>query len=352
MAIKPLKSIKFPGLPDTYTINAAGLSSSAKAALLACFRNVAWKNGSGEEYYNALVLALNEAGSNHITATLTLGNHDVYNTDNIESLRHFLHVEELDSGGTSAVITDYTLSGDISTTGTKTITVTYNEMTTTFSVNVISNPTGIIYEWDFTRGFTDLRQYKTASAIAFGGNSPTIDANGVHFNNEGQRLELLPANASAEISYFANKTIQVDVGSYAPKSENDSYHTRFIMFRRDEGSGSTNVWDTGLVYRKANTTSATVGWSIYAGNNGWGSQIQNMNRDAISGHTVCLYLDANLKPKIYLDSTLKSNQSLTFPTNDTIKGLSIGSTTPARTGGTVYDATITKIRIYSGEVSA
>lgn len=57
MAIKPLKSIKFPGLPDTYTIE--GLSGNAKQALLACFQHVAWIDEHGQNYYNALKRALN-----------------------------------------------------------------------------------------------------------------------------------------------------------------------------------------------------------------------------------------------------------------------------------------------------
>lgn len=58
MANKPLKSIKFPGLPDTYTIE--GLSSDAKAALLNCFAHVAWIDGHGQDYYDALYEALYE----------------------------------------------------------------------------------------------------------------------------------------------------------------------------------------------------------------------------------------------------------------------------------------------------
>lgn len=56
MANKPLKSIKFPGLPDIYTID--GLSETAKAALLACFRHVAWTDEHGRDYYDALESAL------------------------------------------------------------------------------------------------------------------------------------------------------------------------------------------------------------------------------------------------------------------------------------------------------
>ena len=92
MANKPLQSIKFPGLSDTYTtlqVDATltttgaaadakktgdeitsikqdlseiepGLSDGAKTALLACFEHVAWIDSQGEELYNTLYEALYE----------------------------------------------------------------------------------------------------------------------------------------------------------------------------------------------------------------------------------------------------------------------------------------------------
>lgn len=330
-----------------------GLSEDAKQALLACFAHVAWINANGQDYYDALEDALNrQSVSSYISATLALGNHVVYTTDSIESLRHFLTVEKHIEGGSASVVTNYTLSGSISTPGTKTITVTLDGMTTSFDVTVVSNQTGIIYEWDFTKGLIDFRQYKTAIPFSYENNSMTIDENGIHIDGYGERLELLAPDENTPISYFSNKTIQVDIDSYTPKPGNESYHTRFIMFHREQGSGTTNIWDSGLVYRKANTTASTEGWSIYAGSNGWGSRIDNMAREDISGHTVGMYLDTNLKPKIYLDSTIKSTQDKAFPSDGSIKGLSVGSTTGANTGGTLYDCTITGLRIYTGEVSA
>lgn len=57
MGIKKLKSITFPGLPDTYIVE-DGLSDDAKAALLACFRGVLWASKDGQSYYDALHAAL------------------------------------------------------------------------------------------------------------------------------------------------------------------------------------------------------------------------------------------------------------------------------------------------------
>ena len=87
MANIPLKTIKFPGLPDTYTVpqiddtltqsgkaadaKATGdeiadlksdlsyvFTNAAKEALLACFAHVAWTGRDGQDYYNALEAAL------------------------------------------------------------------------------------------------------------------------------------------------------------------------------------------------------------------------------------------------------------------------------------------------------
>ena len=88
MANKPLQSIKFPGLSDTYTtpqvdatltttgaaadakkvgdeitsvkqdLSEKGLSDAAKTALLACFEHVAWVDEHGQDYYDALETAL------------------------------------------------------------------------------------------------------------------------------------------------------------------------------------------------------------------------------------------------------------------------------------------------------
>ena len=69
MANKPLKSIKFPGLPDTYTIE--GMPEGAKAALLACFEHVAWVDGNGQLYYDALERALNTGESGIPLGALT-----------------------------------------------------------------------------------------------------------------------------------------------------------------------------------------------------------------------------------------------------------------------------------------
>lgn len=136
MAQIPLKSIKFPGLPDTYTID-GGLSEEAKAALLACFRHVAWTDEHGQNYYDALESALYADQYPKIVATFNPGTNIIYTDDSISTLKQYLtvkHYESASDSGTTVSANDYTLTG-VLTTGTSTIIVAYNDLTTAFTIN-------------------------------------------------------------------------------------------------------------------------------------------------------------------------------------------------------------------------
>lgn len=145
MAQIPLKSIKFPGLPDTYTID-GGLSEEAKAALLACFQHVAWIDEHGQDHYDDLYDALYPAtGLVRITATFTQGSAVINEGDDLNTLKQYLVVTGYYSDGVSQVITDYALSGQL-TEGTSTITVTKEGKTATFTV-IVSAEWGSDYTW-------------------------------------------------------------------------------------------------------------------------------------------------------------------------------------------------------------
>lgn len=119
-----------------------GLSEEAKAALLACLRNVAWINEDGQDYYDALDAALHSGKTlTSITAVFNQGTAEIYATDTLDSLRQYLTVTANYDDGTSALITAYTLSGTL-TVGTSTITAAYAGKQSTFSVTV--SPTTII----------------------------------------------------------------------------------------------------------------------------------------------------------------------------------------------------------------
>ena len=181
MANKPLKTIKFPGLPDIYTIpevdaslattgkaadakavgdavndlqNAIdeiepGLSDEAKTALLACFQHVAWVDEHGQSYYNALESALYEdvpAALRSIAATFNQGSAIIYTDTALDDLKQYLTVTARYSDGTSHAVTGYILSGTLRE-GTSAVTVTYGGKSTSFTIqNVIDFYN--IWEWD------------------------------------------------------------------------------------------------------------------------------------------------------------------------------------------------------------
>lgn len=118
-------------------INAkTGLSEEAKQALLDCFENVAWINGDGRNYYDALYAALySSANLVSISAVFTQSDNVIYDTDSLDTLKHYLVVTATYSDSSTDTVTNYTLSGTL-TAGTSTITVTYVGKTTTFNVTV------------------------------------------------------------------------------------------------------------------------------------------------------------------------------------------------------------------------
>lgn len=79
-----------------------------------------------------------------IDAVFTQGSATIYDTDSLDTLRQYLVVTATYSDSTTAVVTDYTLSGTL-TEGTSTITVSYGGKTDTFSVTVTSGLDRIAY---------------------------------------------------------------------------------------------------------------------------------------------------------------------------------------------------------------
>lgn len=127
----------------------AGMSADVIQALLDCFQNVAWANGNGQAYYDALYDALTaeepepSAELSSISAVFTQGNNVVYSVDSLDYLKTMLTVTALYSDSSTRTVTGYTLSGTLSA-GTSTITVSYGGKTTTFTVTVTTE-TGLVY---------------------------------------------------------------------------------------------------------------------------------------------------------------------------------------------------------------
>lgn len=113
----------------------AVLSDEVKQTLLACFEKVAWIDGNGQTYYDALQTALNRGAELLSISAVYTQSGTVYDTDSLDDLKSDLVVTATYDGGETETVLTYTLSGSL-TVGTSTITVSYGGKTTTFSVTV------------------------------------------------------------------------------------------------------------------------------------------------------------------------------------------------------------------------
>jgi hypothetical protein len=112
-----------------------------KQALLQLARKVAYIDGNGQTYYNALYSAFYDSAPvvvlDSISAVFNQGSATIYDTDALDSLKQYLTVTANYSDSTTATVpsADYTLSGTLAE-GISTITVSYDGKTTTFNVTV------------------------------------------------------------------------------------------------------------------------------------------------------------------------------------------------------------------------
>lgn len=105
-----------------------GLSAEAKAALLTCFRNVAWINGQGQTYYDALETALHANDYPRLDVVYTAGITPVYVDDSFDTVKQYLTVTYYAEQGSAGVVVpsaDYVLTGTLQV-GTSTLTASYS----------------------------------------------------------------------------------------------------------------------------------------------------------------------------------------------------------------------------------
>ena len=127
-------------------VQSGGLTPDIKDAILDCFKNVAWTNGNGSLYYDALQLAFYPpANLDRIEAVFSQGGAIITNQDSLDDLRQYLVVTAYYSDSTSEVVNNYLLSGEL-TMGNCTITATYAGKSDTFVVNVTFVDNTIIYQ--------------------------------------------------------------------------------------------------------------------------------------------------------------------------------------------------------------
>ena len=324
--------------------SSGGLTAEIKAALLACFRGVAWKGDvDPDTLYGALDIALNPpVNLTSISAVYTQsGAVDV--GASLDSLKADLVVTAHYSDSTSAVVTAYTLSGSLSDVGTNTITVSYGGKTTTFTVNVTSSWT---YIWDLTDSLTDKVSGRVAVASAGSGvDAPAITSEGLVFNAETQRLSL------GEID-LSDKTIEIDVVSMDFKGATGN-HVRFLT--NGKASGGTGY---GPIIFRSGQRWAGYGISATSNSSKWGESWSNAlsDRNAFNGKTVKLVNSTGNVRQLYLDgeligtlNTLRYNNDDQSITQDVAIG---GCATYSQTeGDQCYDMVISGIRIKNTEVA-
>lgn len=120
---------------DLESLESGGLSikDSVKQALLACFAGVSFEDSNGQALLTALYNALYEKAILSISAVFNPGNSIIPIGADIETLRQYLTVTVHYDDASTGTVTAYTLSGTIES-GTSTITVSYEGLTTTFTV--------------------------------------------------------------------------------------------------------------------------------------------------------------------------------------------------------------------------
>lgn len=172
-----------PAIPVTYepqTGGGDGLTNEIKDALLQIARKVVYVDAGGQTYYNALYNALYPL--DYIDAVFTQTG-TVYTTDSLDTLKNDLVVTAHYTGGSTAVVTDYTLSGTL-TEGTSVVTVTYVGETTTFNVTVTAPPAVLVsIDAVFTQGqaviydtdsLDTLKQYLVVTATYSDSTTETV----------------------------------------------------------------------------------------------------------------------------------------------------------------------------------
>lgn len=128
-----IEEIKQNGTGGTST--GTGLSTEIKTALMAVVKHIGvWTDGNGQTYIDNLRTALYNAPLASISVVYTQSG-TVYASDDLDVLKEDLVVTGMYTDGSSAIVTDYTLSGSL-LVGTSTITVTKDGKTDTFEVTV------------------------------------------------------------------------------------------------------------------------------------------------------------------------------------------------------------------------
>lgn len=140
-----------------------------------------------------------------ISAVFTQGQNVITNVDSLDSLRQYLVVTATYADSTTAVISEYALSGTLSI-GTSTITVSYGGKTDTFTVTVTDS--GYLYYWDFTDSLADrvngtlatlYNVARTNSGVTFSADTRTGEDTGEGYHQAIRLGEVFGYGKSVEV---------------------------------------------------------------------------------------------------------------------------------------------------------
>ncbi len=116
-----------------------GVPYAVKDALLTLFEHVAYTDDQGQTYVDALKRAFALVKSLvSIEATINTGGAEITDSDTLGTLRQYLTVTASYDDGSTATVTDYTLSGTLEV-GVSTIVVTYGSAATSVNVEVVAS---------------------------------------------------------------------------------------------------------------------------------------------------------------------------------------------------------------------
>lgn len=304
--------------------------NGAKMALLNCLEHLVWTDDDGLTYINALKMALHILPVS-IDAVYTQA-HTVYSTTSLNSLKADLVVIGTYSDGSTETLasSDYELSGTL-TTGTSTITVIAGSATDTFIVTVSEESAPALYNWDLTTSLTDSVSGNVATLT----NAERTNS-GVVFNQVQGEIGL------GNVLAF-NRTVEIDVDNFTFAGTTD-YNIRFAMWGSQRNNGI--VWRHGSV----------IGWSAYFGTWNPTALIEGSSDNVINyfnGKTVGIYISSDGHVSLYVDGTLIGTTSITEQSSVlTGSWFRIGSSDSIQLGGQFYNATVSGVRIYEGNIYA
>lgn len=185
-----------------------------------------------------------------ISAVFNQGQNVIYDTDSLDTLKQYLTVTATYTGGATAVVTGYTLSGTL-TVGTSTITVSYSGKTTTFNVSVTHES----YEFEngthtfsanqrvltISNGCHFLYEAPNASTTSSGAylNLSTVsenDSSAVSANNVNKTVPLFTIPSGANVIFEVKNISFTNVATASTGNE------KYALALRN---GTTSVMSTG-----------------------------------------------------------------------------------------------------------